>query len=103
MAKNISKPRFKVGDSDHTTKPRSKTRITLSTTQNAKWYKQFNLTRLEAHVNVFYKFRGYLTQNKRIVDRNQNAQRIEVITIEYYFNHLKHNNRYFDKTKPETN
>ena len=75
----------------------------LAKTHNAKWYKQFNSTRLEIPIDVLYKLRGYLTQKKRIVDRNQNDQRIEIIKMESYFNHLKHSNLSFDKRKPERN
>ena len=75
----------------------------LAKTHNAKWYKQFNSTRLDISINVLYKLIGYLTQKKRIVDRNQNDQRIEIIKMESYFNHLKHSNLSIDKTKPESN
>ena len=75
----------------------------LAKTHNAKWYRQFKSTRLDISIDVLYKLRGYLTQKKRIVDRNQNDQRIEIIKMESYFNHLKHSNLSFDKTKPERN
>ncbi len=64
----------------------------LPTTQKTKWYKQFDSTRLEIPADIFYKIRGYLTQTKRIVDRNQNAQQIEIMKIEFYVNHLKLSN-----------
>ena len=92
MAKSKSKLGFRVGDSEHTTNPRGKTRMKLPTTQKTKWYTQFDSTRLEIPADVFYKIRGYLTQTKRIVDRNQNAQQIEIMKIEFYVNHLKLSN-----------
>ena len=61
---------FIISDSDHTSNPSAKTRIKLAKTDNAKWYKQFNSTRLEIPIDVLYKLRGYLTQKKRIVDHN---------------------------------
>ena len=75
----------------------------LAETHNAIWYKQFNSTRLDISIDVLYKLIGYLTQKKRIVDRNQNDQRIEIIKMESFFNHLKHINLSFDKTNPEKN
>ena len=39
----------------------------------------------------------YLIQKKRIIDRNQNSQRVEIIVIESYFNHSKQSNLSFDK------
>ena len=69
----------------------------LAKTYNTKWYKQFNSTRLETPIDVLYKWRGYLTQNERIVDRNQSDQRIKIMKMESYFNHLKHSNLSFDK------
>ena len=96
-AKKKSKSCFRIGDSDHTTNPSNKTRMKLAKTYNTKWYKQFNSTRLETPIDVLYKWRGYLTQNERIVDRNQSDQRIEIMKMESYFNHLKHCNLSFDK------
>ena len=42
----------------------------------------------------------YLIQKKRIIDRNQTTQRVEIIVIESYFNHSKHSNLSFDKQIP---